>query len=192
MAEPEATANESQEIQPPSLEQLVTSTSTSYGAYVKVDDNESFQQDVSNMTEDVNTLLARMDEFHGLISSIEAESSAVVNTAGPQLEAQCKQIKALFERILKLEQFVGIVRRSVNNMDDSIIDCEKEHTIQPLKTAREVLSGKLGFFQSKKMQTAAAVESNAEGEIPEEVKKPIAEPFQTAPYFPASTGKTEG
>jgi len=192
--------------QAPDLQAIVAATSTDYAPYLIVEDNEHYKEDKAVLAEDVNTLLARMDEFHGLVSTIEVDTQQVVDNAIPELTTQCTKLTAIFDKIANLEKFVGIVKTHVTEMDEHVTAAELEYTAAPLRAVKSVLAGKglpqlTTFISDIKRGTGAAspppavvaVGAGEDGTSPPRVGSPELEPepawvrpppFEVAKYFP--------
>ena len=64
------------------------------------------------------------------MNTIKVDTSTVVTEVAPQLTEHCESLSELFEKITNLEQFVGIVKKNMQAMDDEISACERKHTLQ--------------------------------------------------------------
>eukprot|EP00040_Diaphanoeca_grandis_P019330 m.102032 g.102032 ORF g.102032 m.102032 type:complete len:215 (-) comp27375_c1_seq1:118-762(-) len=183
-------------ITPPTLEELVAEAASDYSQYVDLSGSSQLQYNITSLTQEVDTVLARMDEFHSLITQIQGDTESFIDTTVPLLSGTCAKLRDSFERISQLESFVAIVKKNVQQMDDEVTAMERSYTLHPLqnqlRSARNLLTDKFNLL----MQSTAGKDSPA-GTPPQAPptlsplppKRTIPEVFHTSDFFPKPDAK---
>ncbi|XP_013362267.1 PREDICTED: biogenesis of lysosome-related organelles complex 1 subunit 4 [Chinchilla lanigera] len=71
-------------------------------------------------------LLARVDEFVGMLEMIRGDSAHVVGEGVPRIRAKAAEMRRIYGRIDKLEAFVRMVGGSVARMEEQVARAEAE------------------------------------------------------------------
>jgi hypothetical protein len=77
-------------------------------------------------TEDaIEDLLTHLEEFCGLIEMIRNDSNICVEEVSKKVAKECRVMDTIYSQIDKLEQFVTIVRKTVEDMDAEMTRAEQ-------------------------------------------------------------------
>ncbi|XP_074645231.1 biogenesis of lysosome-related organelles complex 1 subunit 4-like isoform X1 [Tubulanus polymorphus] len=101
---------------------LVNEMSDEYANYL---DFETPKEKV-NFEESIEDMLTRLDEYCGLVDMIRSDTSLCLNKNMMDLQQKSMRMQRIFERIDKLEEFVGHVRQNVATMEDLVNKAEDE------------------------------------------------------------------
>ena len=71
-------------------------------------------------------LLAKVDEFVGMLDMIRGDSSHVVGEGVPRIHAKAAEMRRIYGRIDKLEAFVRMIGSSVARMEEQVAKAEAE------------------------------------------------------------------
>ncbi|KAM9238070.1 biogenesis of lysosome-related organelles complex 1 subunit 4 [Dugong dugon] len=80
--------------------------------------------DVEALDAGLEDLLARVDEFVGMLDMIRGDSSHVVSDGVPRIYAQAAAMRRIYSRIDRLEAFVRMVGGSVARMEEQVARAE--------------------------------------------------------------------
>ncbi|KAI0228804.1 Biogenesis of lysosome-related organelles complex 1 subunit 4 [Lamellibrachia satsuma] len=93
-----------------------------YAAYTTI----HITKEKAQFEDSVELLLNRLDEYCQLVDLIRSDTNLCLNSTLPHIYAKSQQMKAIFERIDKLEAFVGVVRRNVSTIEDVVVKAESD------------------------------------------------------------------
>lgn len=93
-----------------------------YSKYIKVD----VSSQVNNGESIIEDMLVRLDEFCQTADMIRNESGMFLSDLLPRINAQSKDLPAIFEKIDQLEAFVAVVRKNVDELEEKVNTAEKE------------------------------------------------------------------
>ncbi|EHB03669.1 cappuccino-like protein [Heterocephalus glaber] len=82
--------------------------------------------EVEALDASLEDLLARVDEFVGMLEMIRGDSSHVVGEGVPRIYAKAAEMRRIYGRIDKLEAFVRMVGGSVARMEQQVARAEAE------------------------------------------------------------------
>ncbi|XP_008852025.1 biogenesis of lysosome-related organelles complex 1 subunit 4 [Nannospalax galili] len=82
--------------------------------------------EVQALDASLEELLARVDEFVGMLDMIRGDSSHVVSEGVPRIHAKAAEMRRLYGRIDQLEAFVRMVGGSVARMEEQVTRAEAE------------------------------------------------------------------
>ncbi|XP_008571341.1 PREDICTED: biogenesis of lysosome-related organelles complex 1 subunit 4 [Galeopterus variegatus] len=82
--------------------------------------------EVEALDASLEDLLARVDEFVGMLDMIRGDSSHVVSEGVPRIHAQAAEMRHVYGRIDKLEAFVRGVGSSVARMEEQVTRAEAQ------------------------------------------------------------------
>lgn len=82
--------------------------------------------EVEALDASLEDLLARVDEFVGMLDMIRGDSSHVVSEGVPQIHAKAVEMRRIYGRIDKLEAFVRMIGSSVARMEEQVTKAEAE------------------------------------------------------------------
>ncbi|XP_006875379.1 PREDICTED: biogenesis of lysosome-related organelles complex 1 subunit 4 [Chrysochloris asiatica] len=82
--------------------------------------------DVDALDAGLEDLLARVDEFVGMLDMIRSDSSHVVGEGVPRIHAKAAEMRRIYGRIDRLEAFVRMVGGSVARMEEQVARAEAE------------------------------------------------------------------
>ncbi|XP_038070326.1 biogenesis of lysosome-related organelles complex 1 subunit 4-like [Patiria miniata] len=133
---------ENKDCDPDRTAEILEETARDYAEYVMVDP----QREKLQLDEKIEEMLTRLDEFCAVVDMIRTDSSLSLNRSLPGIHAKAQEIKAIFHRIDKLEEFVSVVRDNVATMEEEVNEVEKEqgtlHSIKNLLSALPVFTTK--------------------------------------------------
>lgn len=87
--------------------------------------------EVAALDAGLEDLLARVDEFVGMLDMLRGDSSHVVREGVPRIHAQAAEMRRVYGRIDRLEAFVGMVGASVAGMEAQVARAEAERGAFP-------------------------------------------------------------
>ncbi|KAL1789994.1 biogenesis of lysosome-related organelles complex 1 subunit 4 [Sigmodon hispidus] len=82
--------------------------------------------EVEALDASLEELLARVDEFVGMLDMIRGDSSHVVSEGVPRIHAKAAEMRRIYGRIDKLEAFVRMIGSSVARMEEQVTKAEAE------------------------------------------------------------------
>ncbi|XP_075401162.1 biogenesis of lysosome-related organelles complex 1 subunit 4 [Tenrec ecaudatus] len=82
--------------------------------------------DVEALDAGLEELLARVDEFVGMLDMIRGDSSHVVSEGVPRIHAKAAEMRRIYSRIDRLEAFVRMVAGSVARMEEQVARAESD------------------------------------------------------------------
>ncbi|XP_007649917.3 LOW QUALITY PROTEIN: biogenesis of lysosome-related organelles complex 1 subunit 4 [Cricetulus griseus] len=82
--------------------------------------------EVEALDASLEDLLARVDEFVGMLDMIRGDSSHVVSEGVPRIHAKAAEMRRIYGRIDKLEAFVRMIGCSVARMEEQVTKAEAE------------------------------------------------------------------
>lgn len=100
--------------------QLLEELAADYSQFFKVD----ISNDKRILDEGIDELLARLDEFTGLINMVRSDDTLCLTHTLPDICEKSKALEQVYSRIDALEQFVGVVRESVDAMEEKVTEAE--------------------------------------------------------------------
>ncbi|XP_037285444.2 biogenesis of lysosome-related organelles complex 1 subunit 4-like [Rhipicephalus microplus] len=100
--------------------QLLEELAADYSQFFKVD----ISNDKRILDEGIDELLARLDEFTGLINTVRSDDTLCLTHTLPDICEKSKGLEQVYNRIDALEQFVGVVRESVDAMEEKVTEAE--------------------------------------------------------------------
>mmetsp|Transcript_8535 Transcript_8535/g.21957 ORF Transcript_8535/g.21957 Transcript_8535/m.21957 type:complete len:228 (+) Transcript_8535:133-816(+) len=162
-----------------SVEELVAETAADFAPFVQVGENEQLQTAMLTIAEDVNHSLARLEEFHGLVNQIKADTGSFLDDSIPLLQANCDHLRVTFDRISQLEAFVGLVKRNVQQMDDHVTSVERSFALQPIRA----ITGKISTLFNKMASGGADADTPRPPTPAQGAKAEVPKIFQTKQYF---------
>eukprot|EP00051_Salpingoeca_urceolata_P001021 m.38046 g.38046 ORF g.38046 m.38046 type:complete len:208 (+) comp11148_c1_seq1:502-1125(+) len=115
----------------PDAADLVAVLVQQYIPFLSLDASPSLRAEVEGVSEDVEDILARLDEFGGVVSLIQSQSQTVLDKCVPALAACGDQLEELFHRIDRLEVFLEVVRRHVAFAEEKV--AAEEASSKPLR-----------------------------------------------------------
>lgn len=114
--------------------------------FLKVDTTNQVQN-VGNI---IDGILAKLEEYCTVVDLLRAESKEVLFTTIPLLHEQCLQLDPICEKIDSLENFVSVVRESVEDAEEKVRVAEKELGNKNLKKILRTV--KVPKFLAKKKE----------------------------------------
>lgn len=100
----------------------VSELAQEYAAYTTI----PIAKEKAQFEESVEMMLNRLDEYCQLVDLIRSDTSLCLNSTLPHIYGKSQQMKAIFERIDKLEAFVGVVKRNVAVMEELVAKAEAD------------------------------------------------------------------
>ncbi|XP_014088644.2 biogenesis of lysosome-related organelles complex 1 subunit 4 [Bactrocera oleae] len=94
--------------------------------YAKILQSINLEREINPICISIEDMLARLDEFETLLSSVRAENNSILENHVSGILAFSDSFQNLCERIDKLEQFVEKVNTNVNEVENSIDIAELE------------------------------------------------------------------
>lgn len=92
------------------------------------DYSQFFKVDISNekraLDECIDELLTRLDEFTGLINMVRSDDTLCLTHTLPDICEKSKGLEQVFSRIDALESFVGVVKETVDAMEEKVTEAE--------------------------------------------------------------------
>ncbi|XP_064440313.1 biogenesis of lysosome-related organelles complex 1 subunit 4 [Mirounga angustirostris] len=82
--------------------------------------------EVEALDASLEDLLARVDEFVGLLDMLRGDSSHVVSEGVPRIYAKAAEMRQVYSRIDRLEAFVGMIGARVAGMEERVARAEAE------------------------------------------------------------------
>ncbi|XP_037562430.1 biogenesis of lysosome-related organelles complex 1 subunit 4-like [Dermacentor silvarum] len=100
--------------------QLLEELAADYSQFFRVD----ICNDKRILDEGIDELLARLDEFTGLINMVRSDDTLCLTHTLPDICEKSKGLEQVYDRIDALEKFVGVVRESVDAMEEKVTEAE--------------------------------------------------------------------
>ncbi|XP_050335170.1 biogenesis of lysosome-related organelles complex 1 subunit 4 [Bactrocera neohumeralis] len=94
--------------------------------YAKILQSINLEREINPICMSIEDMLARLDEFETLLSSVRAENNSILENHVSGILAFSDGFQKLRERIDKLEQFVDKVNTNVNEVEKSLDVAELE------------------------------------------------------------------
>ncbi|XP_064456940.1 biogenesis of lysosome-related organelles complex 1 subunit 4-like [Ornithodoros turicata] len=85
------------------------------------------------LEEGIDDLLNRLDEFTGLLNMVRSDNTLCLAQTLPDIYAKSKEFEKVFKRIDALESFVGVVRESVDTMEEKVNEVENALGVNSVK-----------------------------------------------------------
>ncbi|XP_046563825.1 biogenesis of lysosome-related organelles complex 1 subunit 4-like [Haliotis rubra] len=102
--------------------QLVEDLASDYSKYMSFD----LTREQGKFSESIEDMLTKLDEFCGLVDMIRSDTTLCLNKTVPDIQSKCAEMEIIFEKIDKLEAFVGVVKQSVGKMDELVSKAEDD------------------------------------------------------------------
>ncbi|XP_048736271.1 biogenesis of lysosome-related organelles complex 1 subunit 4-like isoform X1 [Ostrea edulis] len=167
------TASESSPVtQEETLYTVVEDLAADYVSYAKFDSAKEKEK----FNENIEEMLAKLEEFCGMVDAIRADNNICLTETLPRIQKKCLQMQEIFERVDKLEAFVGVVKGNVAVLEECVNKAEDE--MGSLSGLKKMLSS---FVGPKKP-------------VSKSDKKAVFEPpeiFSTKDYFPQPQGSNQ-
>ncbi|XP_075538141.1 biogenesis of lysosome-related organelles complex 1 subunit 4 [Dermacentor variabilis] len=100
--------------------QLMEELAADYSQFFRVD----ICNDKRILDEGIDELLARLDEFTGLINMVRSDDTLCLTHTLPDICEKSKGLEQVYDRIDALEKFVSVVRESVDAMEEKVTEAE--------------------------------------------------------------------
>ncbi|XP_029469452.1 breast carcinoma-amplified sequence 4 [Rhinatrema bivittatum] len=104
---------------------------------------------VEEVEEAIQEMLARLDEFCGVMDVIRNQTSQLLGEESPEIQAKIAEIRSIYTRVDKLEAFVDVVRHHVSFLEDQLIRAEKEHQAFPHMVQKMLQSVNIPYLKKK-------------------------------------------
>lgn len=153
-----------------------------FSEFLKVDTTK----EIDEITTTIDGILAKFEEFCTVVESIRLESKDFLFTTLPVLHERCQQLQPIFEQIDVLENFVGTVKKSVDDCEEKVRVAERDLGNRGLKKILNTVPIPVPRFLS--LSRSKDVKS------PNDVKSPTFEEprtFKTNDYFSPIGKKVE-
>ncbi|XP_048255010.1 biogenesis of lysosome-related organelles complex 1 subunit 4-like [Haliotis rufescens] len=102
--------------------QLMEDLASDYSKYMSFD----LTREHGKFSESIEDMLTKLDEFCGLVDMIRSDTTLCLNKTVPDIHGKCTEMEVIFEKIDKLEAFVGVVKQSVGKMEESVSKAEDD------------------------------------------------------------------
>ncbi|KAM8883674.1 biogenesis of lysosome-related organelles complex 1 subunit 4 [Synchiropus picturatus] len=103
-------------------DEVLRTTARSYSSYVRATADE----EVLCLEKSLEEMLTRVDEFAGMLDMIRNDTSQIVNENLPQIQHKSNEMRQIYRRIDKLEDFVKMVGANVSAMEEQLTQAEGE------------------------------------------------------------------
>uniref|UniRef100_A0A7N8XFX9 Biogenesis of lysosomal organelles complex-1, subunit 4, cappuccino n=1 Tax=Mastacembelus armatus TaxID=205130 RepID=A0A7N8XFX9_9TELE len=117
-AEPETT---DQHV-PDQDDEVLRHTALNYSSYIRATAGE----EILCLEKSLEEMLTRVDEFVGMLDMIRNDTSQIVNESLPQIQQKSVEMRQIYRRIDKLENFVKMVGANVSAMEEQVTQEEGE------------------------------------------------------------------
>ncbi|XP_016989014.1 biogenesis of lysosome-related organelles complex 1 subunit 4 [Drosophila rhopaloa] len=94
--------------------------------YAKIVQSADLEKEINPLCTNIDDMLARLDEFETLLSSVRAESNGMMANNVCSILAFGESFEQLKTRIDSLEQFVGAVSTNLKEVERSVDIAEEE------------------------------------------------------------------
>eukprot|EP00050_Salpingoeca_kvevrii_P007799 m.298675 g.298675 ORF g.298675 m.298675 type:complete len:185 (+) comp13927_c0_seq1:187-741(+) len=113
-------------------DEALQATARQYAPYCTVDTPEH-RAALERTAGQVDGLLARLDEFQGVVHTIGTNRTELLEEILPILKTNCEGLEALFLNIEALEAFVQYIKQSVQQMETEVRAFEEQSSLIPLR-----------------------------------------------------------
>ncbi|XP_053190881.1 biogenesis of lysosome-related organelles complex 1 subunit 4 [Scomber japonicus] len=103
-------------------DEVLRHTALSYSAYIRATAGE----EILCLEKSLEEMLTRVDEFVGMLDMIRNDTSQIVNENLPQIQQKSDEMRQIYRRIDKLEDFVKMVGANVSAMEEQVTQAEGE------------------------------------------------------------------
>ncbi|KAL5021838.1 hypothetical protein ScPMuIL_000993 [Solemya velum] len=93
-----------------------------YAQYIITDSSKEQEK----FHEAIDEMLTKLDEFGGLVDMIRSDTTLCLNKTLPEIQQKSLQMQKIFDRVDKMEAFVGVVRHNIANMEDVVSKAEDD------------------------------------------------------------------
>lgn len=100
--------------------QLLEELAADYSQFFKVD----IANEKRALDESIDELLTRLDEFTGLINMVRSDDTLCLTHTLPDICEKSKGLEQVYDRIDALEKFIGVVRETVDAMEEKVTEAE--------------------------------------------------------------------
>ncbi|KAK7114305.1 biogenesis of lysosome-related organelles complex 1 subunit 4-like [Littorina saxatilis] len=107
-----------------STDVLVEELAGDYSRFLSFD----VAKEQGKFSESIETMLTKLEEFCGLVDMIRSDTSLCLSKTMPEIQSKCEEMEEMFDRIDCLESFVGVVKKDVTAMEESVGKAETELT----------------------------------------------------------------
>ncbi|XP_059836480.1 swi5-dependent recombination DNA repair protein 1 homolog isoform X2 [Hypanus sabinus] len=83
-------------------------------------------REAKELTESIEEMLIRLDEFCGMLDMIRNDSSQILDESIPKLKVKALEMKEVYSKIDKMEIFVKMVEQSAAMLEEQVIQAEKD------------------------------------------------------------------
>lgn len=153
-------------------ESFIDDISDDYVHFTKFDSTKEKEK----FNENIEEMLTKLEEFCSLVDMIRVDNNLCLSETLPRLQKKCAKMQEIFEKVDKLEAFVGVVQANMAVLEECVNKAEDE--MGSLSGLKKMLSSFVGPKKS----------------ISKSDKKPVFEPpeiFSTKTYFPEPQGDKE-
>ncbi|XP_061197474.1 biogenesis of lysosome-related organelles complex 1 subunit 4-like [Saccostrea echinata] len=126
---------ESQEKTPDNFIEDLATDYVNYTQFDSAKEKEKFNENIEGM-------LTKLEEFCGLVDMIRADTNLCLTETLPRIQTKCTQMQEIFEKIDKLEAFVGMVKTNVSVLEECVNKAEDE--MGSLSGLKKMLSSFVG------------------------------------------------
>ncbi|XP_022339051.2 biogenesis of lysosome-related organelles complex 1 subunit 4-like [Crassostrea virginica] len=164
---------------------FIEDTAIDYANYTEFDSSKEREK----FNENVEEMLTKLEEFCGLVDMIREDNNLCLKETLPRIQEKCSQMQEIFEKIDKLEAFVGVVRSDMAVLEECVNKAEDE--MGSLSGLKKMLSSFVGqkkqvsksdkknvFVAPKTFNTEDFFPKPLESKLPEEGKSAINEKDQ--------------
>eukprot|EP01147_Barroeca_monosierra_P005977 gene5977-7334_t len=103
------------------------------------------------ISQDTDQLLARIDAYNGLLTTLSVEREELQTDILPHLKANCKLLVELFKKIDQIESVVCLVKDRMQIVEDELDEVDKPSTSVVSGMLRSI---KTGLFKRSKSNPA--------------------------------------
>ncbi|KAG8508672.1 Biogenesis of lysosome-related organelles complex 1 subunit 4 [Galemys pyrenaicus] len=135
--------------------------------------------EVEALDASLEDLLARVDEFVGMLDMLRGDSSHVVSEGVPRIYAKATEMRQVYGKIDKLEAFVRMIGGSVARMEEQVARAEAELGAFP-STFRKLLHS---------MTAPSFFGKGLSGRPPPTYEPPVL--FRTEDHFPCCSERPQ-
>ncbi|XP_072096044.1 uncharacterized protein [Mobula birostris] len=136
-------------------------------------------REAKELTESIEEMLIRLDEFCGMLDMIRNDSSQILDESIPKLKVKALEMKEVYSKIDKMEIFVKMVEQSATMLEEQVIQAEKDSGNVSRGVCRFLHSINAPFLNKKRNCIS---QQNFTYELPNL--------YRTEAYFPANHNRT--
>jgi cappuccino protein len=103
------------------VENLVQELSRDYAGYLAIDSGKQRK----SVEEAIEEALVHLEEFCGLLDVIRSDNVLCLEQVLNRIYTKSLEMETLYEEVDRLQEFVAIVRRSVEDMETQVLTAEK-------------------------------------------------------------------